>query len=217
MEDEGYQYLILIFVIFVLAFLFLNRRYSISKLYNNSIPAPWTLNHFLKSQNRQNIDSDNLYLFSEQLVRSYRFKITGRFDQAILHTDDRPVLDAIIEKKFPVHILPRVVHKEDMFQAGLYALAIMDQEVSIDSAKLVVIYCIQEKALKCVQKTKAIACLECKYSRVFVKRFAPSKIIKQLKKLDEIWYGQRKPKASPSIKKCRICPYGESICKHSKA
>jgi hypothetical protein len=128
-----------------------------------------------------------------------------------------PILDAIIERKFPVHVLPRKARLEDIFQAGLYALALMDQGVSVDSTKLVVIHCLQQNAMKCVLRKKSANCLKCPNSRVFSRQFRPSKIIEELGKLNEIWFAKRKPRASPSLVKCRVCPYGKSECKYSKA
>lgn len=214
--DSVYQFLIGILTSLIsLVILLLRHRNTISDLYNNSIPAPWSLKFFLKNYSHQTMKNTQ-YLFTEQLVTSRRYRIKGRFDQAILHSTEKPTLDMIIENKFPVHVLPNKVHSEDMFQAGLYALALMDQRISITSTKLVIIYCLQKYALECTIKSKHQNCLKCGHSRVFVNRFAPSKVIKKLRKLDEVWNSYRKPKASPNKLKCRICPYDNSRCKYSK-
>ena len=199
-----------------LLILILLRREPLSNLFGNAIHAPWSLSYFTNGKHEDKVGK-NLYIFTEQPVYSQRYRITGRFDQAILHWETRPILDAIIERKFPVHVIPKEIRSEDIFQAGLYALALMDNGISTDSTKLVVIYCLQKNAMKCVLKKKSVNCLECKSSRVFSKQFSPTTIMKKLRKLDEIWFANRKPKASPSTTKCRVCPYRNSKCKYSKA
>jgi hypothetical protein len=209
-----------LFIFILLPFLLililqLNRRENVSSLFRNSKPAPWSLDFYLKQHKHHKISKD-LYIFTEQPVFSKHNRITGRFDQAILHWNTQPILDAVIERKFPVHVLPSKARSDDLFQAGLYALALMDQGISTDSTRLVVIHCLQKKAMKCVRKKRSANCLKCRYSRVFSKPFKPSKIIQKLRILDEIWLAKRKPKASPSINKCRACPY-KTKCKYSKA
>ena len=206
----------IIFISFILVLLFLYRRDTISGLIRKSTHAPWNLDYFLKHRNRSKI-GERYYLFSEQSVFSKQHRITGRFDGAILHWDTVPILDAIIERKFPVRILPTKVREEDIFQAGLYALALMDCGISTKSTKLVVIHCLQEKALKCVQKSRGAYCFSCENSRIFSKHFNPSRVMQELSKLDEIWFTRRKPRASPSSNKCRVCPYSKTKCKYSKA
>ena len=48
-----------------------------------------------------------------------------------------------------------------------------------------------------------------------VKRFDPKKVIRSLKKMDEVWYNGRKPKPSPEQGKCRACPYSKGKCNYS--
>ena len=63
----------------------------------------------------------------------------GRFVGAVLHWEKSPILDIVIEYKFPVKHLPRQTRKEDVFQSGLYALALLDSGLSCSSTRLVTI------------------------------------------------------------------------------
>lgn len=156
------------------------------------------------------------YLFNEQLVRSSKHRIVGRFDSAVLHwVQQGPVLDQIIEFKFPTKILPDHAYSHDLFQAGLYALALEDHRVNTDKAQLVLVYCLQKTAEKCLSSSNQ-GCLMCGKGRVFVKSFDRKGVLRDLKRLDQIWFDNRRPRASPSGDKCIACPYShDHSCKYS--
>ena len=116
-----------------------------------AIPAQWILADFLKlNPSRRKLNQ--YYLFAEEHVRSLGHKFVGQVDGAVLHWDNAPILDLIIEYKFPMKQLPKKVRKEDVFQAGLYGLALLESGASCYSTKLVNIYCLQDKAKKCFQR-----------------------------------------------------------------
>jgi len=179
--------------------------------------APWDLYEFLHLEpSKQKVKE--YYRFNEESVRSHSHRFVGRFDSAILHWEEVPVLDLIIENKFPVSYLPEKVRKEDIFQAGLYALALEETGVSCRDTRLVTIYCLQDIAKRCLQGNTPKKCWDCGEGKIFSKSFNPQKIRKALKKLDEVWYKKRKPKASPTPSKCRVCPYSKNgKCNHSAA
>ena len=132
--------------------------------------APWDLHEFL-SLNPSKPKHNEYYKFSEESVRSHAHRFVGRFDGAILHWEDVPILDMIIENKFPVSYLPERVKKEDIFQAGLYALALADTGVSCRNSKLVIIYCLQDVAKRCLQGNKPRMCWECGEGKIFTQNF----------------------------------------------
>ena len=125
--------------------------------------------------------------------------------------------DAIIERKFPTRHLPDKIREEDLFQAGLYALALMESGVSCSSARLVLVYCLQSSAERCIGKNHS-DCVACRKGAVFSRRFNQKRVLRALEKLDEIWFHNRKPKATPSEWKCRGCTFGrDGSCNHSAA
>jgi len=135
-----------------------------------------------------------------------------------LRFDGVPVLEVVIERKFPSRNMPKIVKAEDMFQAGLYAMALMESGVSCSSTRLVVIYCTQEAASYCVSVGKGVNCFGCRKGRAFQQEFSPRTVLKTLKKLDEIWFKRKKPIPSPEVRKCKACPYGANgVCNHSAA
>ncbi len=184
---------------------------------NRAIDSPWDLNAFLHLESDQ-LESNQYFSFAEEAVVSMGHRYSGRFDQAVLGFDGVPILKAIIERKFPSRNMPKIVRTEDMFQAGLYALALMERGVSCSSTRLVVIYCTQRAASNCVHEGKGVNCFECKKGRVFQEEFSPKKVLKTLKRLDEVWYERRKPRPSPEVGKCKACPFGtDGVCNHSAA
>ncbi|KXH73269.1 MAG: hypothetical protein AM326_00540 [Candidatus Thorarchaeota archaeon SMTZ-45] len=175
----------------------------------------WTLTQFLNLYNKPS--SSKSFLFHEQEVFSLGHRFNGRFDTAVLHWEEAPILDAIIERKFPTRHLPEKPKDEDIFQAGLYALALMESGVSCSSARLVIVYCLQRKAKQCIGRNFN-DCAACGDGRVFSRRFSQKQVIRALAKLDEVWYKGRKPKARPDKRNCQTCPYGRSgTCNHSAA
>jgi hypothetical protein len=179
-----------------------------------AVPAPWGLTEFLKLKPRR-WNFGDYYSFTEETVRSLGQRFIGRLDNAILHWEDVPVLDLVIDYKFPVQHLPERSRSEDIFQAGLYALALYESGVSCSNTRLVNIYCIQDRARRCIDGNSPRSCWKCGDSKIHVKRFDPNKVIKTLKKMNEVWYNGRKPKSSSDPEKCRICPYSKDICNYS--
>jgi len=177
--------------------------------------APWDLHEFL-SLNPSKPKHNEYYRFSEESVRSHAHRFVGRFDGAILHWEEVPILDMIIENKFPVSYLPERVKREDIFQAGLYALALADTGVSCRNAKLVIIYCLQDVAKRCLQGNTPRMCWECGEGKIFTQNFDQHTIMKALSKLDDVWYKKRRPRANPTEANCRPCPYSkDGKCNHS--
>ena len=185
------------------------------RIINRAIDSPWDLNTFLHLKSDQP-ESNQYFSFAEEAVVSMGHRYSGRFDQAVLRLDGVPILEAVIERKFPSRNMPKIVRTEDMFQAGLYALALMESGVSCSSTRLVVMYCTQKAASNCVHEGKRVNCFECRKGRIFQEKFSPKKVLKTLKRLDEIWYMRRKPRPSPEVGKCKACPYGiDGVCNNS--
>ncbi len=211
---------LLIWVIFLCCIIVLlilqpqTRFSSIGVKIRRAIPASWSLSDFLHLKpSRWKLSQ--YYSFSEETVRSLGYRFIGRFDSAILHWEEIPVLDLIIEHKFPVKHLPEKSRPEDMFQAGLYALALFESGVSCSGTYLVNVYCLQDQAKRCMESNSIKDCWRCGERKIHVKRFDPNKVIKSLQKMDEIWYRGRKPKPSPEQEKCRVCPYSKDKCHFS--
>lgn len=172
----------------------------------NAQKAPWDLHEFL-TINPSKSKNNEYYRFSEESVRSHAHGFVGRFDSAILHWDDGSILDMIIENKFPVSYLPERAKGEDIFQAGLYALALADTGVSCRDAKLVIVYCLQEVARRCLQGNTPRMCWDCSKGKIFSQNCNLREVMKNLSKIDEVWYKKRHPRANPSEDNCRPCPY----------
>lgn len=210
--------LLAIFIGGVFAIIYMNSGgilHSTGRRIRRAQPSRWTLQEFIKLRNKPG--SESSFLFSEQSVHSMGHRFNGRFDNAILHWEDAPVLDAIIERKFPTRYIPDRARKEDFFQAELYALALMETGVSCATAKLVLVYCLQRTARNCIGNNQ-VDCMSCGDGTVYSRRFNQKRVLKALAKLDEVWYQGRKPEASPSAGKCRGCPYGRNdVCSHSAA
>ena len=120
-------------------------------------PASCNLSEFLKL-NPNRLKINQYYLFSEENIRSLGHRFVGRLDGAVLHQEGVPVLDLVIEYKFPLKHLPKQARPEDVFQAGLYALALLESGVSCSSTKIVTIYCLQDRAKRCLDKKSTMDC-----------------------------------------------------------
>ncbi len=177
-------------------------------------PAKFSLSEFLKMKLSQGMLSQ-YYYFSEENVKSLGHRYKGRLDGAILHWEETAILDLVIEYKFPNLLLPKKARSEDVFQLGLYALALQECGVSCSSTILVTIYCLQEEAKRCISKKKSRNCWQCNVGRKFTTRFKPERVIKELKRLDEVWYYGRRPKPTKDASRCRICPYSDGRCNYS--
>ena len=187
-----------------------------SRLLRNVDQSDWTLRQFL-NLNLSRPKAKERFLFSEESVVSVGYRYNGRLDGAILHWEGVPILDAIIERKFPTRSIPDKAKPEDVFQAGLYALALMEKGVSCSSTLLAIVYCLQDDARKCLDRNE-VSCLGCDNSRVFQKKFKPKPIIKQLQKFDDYWYRDGKPRPTPEPSKCNACPNGKNgTCNYSVA
>jgi len=187
-----------------------------SSVIKKSQKAPWDLVEFTQLHPSQ-WKGCEYYRFTEELVRSFAHRYNGRFDTAILHWEEVPILDILIEYKFPVNHLPTKMKEEDHFQTGLYSLALTESGISCSSTRLATVYCLQDVAKRCIQDKSKRNCWSCGNGRIFEKRFNPDTIQKHLKRLDEVWYKKRKPKATPSEAKCRPCPYSQSgDCNYSR-
>jgi hypothetical protein len=114
-----------------------------------------------------------------------------------------------------VKYLPKKAREEDVFQSGLYALALQESGLSCSSTKLVTIYCLQEKAKRCLDKKSTRNCWRCSDGQAFVTRFRPKEVERTLRRLDEVWYEGRKPRPAHEASICRICPYNEVRCNYS--
>lgn len=179
-----------------------------------AVPAPVCFSEFLTKKQKQ-WKNHTYYYFSEETVRSLGHRFIGRFDGAVIHWEDVPILDLIIEHKFPSQHIPRHKKLEDVFQAGLYALALMESGVSCSSTKLVTIYCPQDKAEICLERKSTRDCWRCSKSRSYVKKFRPNDVLRTLKRLDEVWYQGRKPKPTHDESNCRVCPYSDGRCNYA--
>jgi len=179
-----------------------------------AIPASWSLSEFVKLKpSRWKLNQ--YYSFTEENVRSLGHRYVGRLDGAILHWESAPILDLVIEYKFPMKYLPQRARDEDMFQSGLYALALQESGFSCSSTKLVTIYCLQENAKRCLEKKSTRNCWHCRNGRSYATRFKQKDVEKELRRLDEVWYEGRKPRPTQEASACRICPYSEGKCNYS--
>lgn len=185
-----------------------------ARIIRGAEPARWSLRDFLRLHSNRP-KSSSTFIFREESIRSLGHRYAGRFDFAILHWEEAPILDAIVERKFPLRYLPSKPQPQDVFQAGLYALALMEGGVSCSSTRLLLIYCLQESASRCIGRNGG-ECLTCGEKAMFVRRFRPERVLRGLRKLDEIWYKGRKPRATPTYPKCKACPYGrDGSCGYS--
>ncbi|TXT55177.1 MAG: hypothetical protein BAJATHORv1_40086 [Candidatus Thorarchaeota archaeon] len=206
-----------IFIIGTILFIFLMSGGvpgSLQSILYRSIPASMNLRSFLKTESKSR-KRQSLYLFSEEPVISMGHKFKGRFDQAVFRSGKVPRLELIIERKFPTKYLPSKIREEDMFQAGLYALAIQESGVSCSNTRLVTVYCLQDNAMTCAKKRNTTDCVKCNLGKVFTRKYKQKSVLKDLEILDEIWFHSRKPIANPD-EKCRACPYSKNgKCQYS--
>ncbi|MFW9796701.1 MAG: hypothetical protein ACFFE2_06670 [Candidatus Thorarchaeota archaeon] len=179
-----------------------------------AIPAQWEFSEFIKLKPNK-LKTNQYYSFSEETVRSLGHRYIGRFDGAVLHWETKPVLDFVIEFKFPVKQLPERARKEDVFQSGLYALALMESGVSCSSSKLVSIYCLQDKAERCLTRKSNKDCWRCRDGKMFVTKFNHKSVLEKLKQLDQVWYEGRRPRPSQDIRSCSVCPYSNGRCNYA--
>jgi hypothetical protein len=179
---------------------------SVKGKLRNALIAPWNLHEFL-TLNRSRPHYNEYYRFTEEPVMSHAHRFVGRFDGAILHWEEVPILDMIIENKFPVSYLPERAKREDIFQAGLYALALADSGVSCSYTKLVIVYCLQDDAKRCQEGNTPKKCWECNDGRIYSQNFNQREILRSLSKINQVWYKKRRPRANPSHDNCLPCPY----------
>lgn len=217
MSDLARLLLLTVFIIGIVLLLALHPRTGFATTgmkMRRAISAPWSLAEFLKLKpNRWKLNQ--YYFFSEENVRSLGHRFVGRLDGTVLHWKTVPVLDLIIEYKFPMKYLPKQARKEDVFQSGLYALALLDSGVSCSTTKLVIVYCLQDKAKNCLDRKSTKRCLQCNDGKTFVTRFKPKSVLRKLRKLDEVWYGGRKPRPVQKPSRCRVCPFSNGRCNYS--
>ncbi len=211
--DQLLNILAFVLLVGVIAFIaatksihFFGRTSNIIRKAQNS---PWSLVEFIQMQASRQKRYD-YYRFVEEPVRSFAHRYNGRFDTAILHWEEVAILDILIEYKFPTNHLPTKMKEEDYFQLGLYSLALAESGVSCSSTKLVTVYCLQDVAKRCIQNRPQKMCWSCGEGRIFEKRFSPDSVERRLKKLDEVWYQKRPPRATSSMEVCKPCPFSKN-------
>lgn len=188
--------------------------FGVSGLVASAERSEYDLGTFLKRKSTKRLNKKR-FLFSEESIVSMTHRYNGRFDSVIIHWDKGPILDAVIERKFPRSHLPDTPHQEDMFQASLYALALKEKGLSVSSTKIVTIYCLQDVAGKCF-KEKGSSCVTCSQGATFSRSFNEKRTVKAIQRLDEIWYRDRRPDPNPSKNVCRICPYSRNgVCNYA--
>jgi len=207
--------LLIVFLTALFGLLLLSKEGGGNRKLSNVQRAEIDLNTFVRTGPMHKNARRN-YLFSEENIVSMTHRYNGRFDNAVTRWDTGPILVALIERKFPRRILPDSPRREDVFQSSLYTLALKEKGFSCSSTKLVTIYCLQDEAIKCLEKRTGFDCLYCKRGRVFKTKFNEKKTLKSLARLDEIWYQRRRPKPNPSILYCRVCPFTKNQkCEYS--
>jgi len=205
-----FLFIVLVGIVLVTGFVRVGfRTITVKGKLRNAKTAPWGLHEFLNLKPSRP-KSNEYYRFNEESVRSHAHRFVGRLDSAILHWKEVPILDLVVENKFPVSYLPEKAKKEDFFQAGLYALALSESGVSCRDTKLVIIYCLQDVAKRCLFGDAPKKCWDCDEGTIFSQQFNQRKITKYLKRIDEVWYKKRRPKASPTETNCRPCPYSRN-------
>ena len=185
---------------------------TLRALVAGTYPVKWKLPDYIHG--RTDAVTHRKYIFSEKIVTNMTWRYKGRFDFAILHMEEGPVLDAIIEFKFPQNYLPYKARKEDFFQASLYALAIRDMGASTSSTTLVVTYCLQDNAQRC-GKPDVKKCVTCSKGRTFKTKFRPERTVRTLEHMEPYWFKKRRPIATPSKDTCIRCPYSDGKCQYA--
>ena len=211
MDSFTNSILLFVFLVGVLILLVLEKQdlsFIGTRRISKAIPAQMDLNAFARGGPREG-KSKSTYIFSEESAVSMTHRFNGKFDSAILRWDTGPILEALIERKFPRSYLPERARSEDIFQASLYSLALKEKGISCSSTHLIIIYCLQDKAIKCMKKQGGLDCFRCKEGKVFKSRFNEKRTLKQLAKLDEVWYQGRKTEPNPSKDNCRACPFSK--------
>jgi hypothetical protein len=209
--------MMIVFIAGVLLLLALQPRTNLATTgmkMRRAIRAPWDLSEFLKMKpNRWKVNQ--YYFFSEENVRSLGHRFVGKLDGAVLHCENTPILDLVIEYKFPLKHLPKQAKPEDVFQSGLYALALLESGISCSSTRLVTVYCLQDKAKKCLDRKSTRDCWRCSDGKTYVTRFKPKNVLRKLGRLDEVWYRGRRPRPTQEQSNCRVCPYSKNRCNYS--
>ncbi len=209
--------MLIVFIIGIVLFLALQPRTGFATTgmkMKRAMQAPWSLAEFFKLKpSRWKLNQ--YYSFSEENVRSLGHRFVGRLDGAILHWDRALILDLVIEYKFPTKHLPQQARREDVFQSGLYALALLESGASCSTTKLVTIYCLQDRAKRCFDRKTTRECWRCGDGKTYVSSFKPKSVLKKLRRLDEVWYNGRKPRPAQEPNSCRVCPYSKGRCNYS--
>ncbi len=204
--------LLLIVVLLLLALRDRSKRDTLLRDARTWVKAPTALGVFMAGM--AHVTPGQKYVFAEQRVVSETYRYVGRFDQAVLHWDKGPVVDAVIERKFPTTTLPGRARARDLFQAGLYALALVDSGARADDTRLVVVYCLQSVATRCTEGTTRRSCLTCRRGRVFQVPFDRGRVAAEVERLDRE-YRQGRLRPVPSRETCGQCPFSRGDCKHS--
>lgn len=201
--------LLFIFLAGLMGLLFTSKRSSWNGTLSNVQIPDVDLNTFAR---KGPSDKSNRrgYIFSEEHIVSMTHRYNGRIDSAILRWNTGPILDRLIERKFPRKYLPDNAKQEDMFQSSLYSMALKEKGISTSTAKLVIIYCLQDIAIACLTRESSLNCIYCRKGKVFTTRLNEKKTLKTLARLDEVWYAGRKPKPFPSNLNCRSCPFSKN-------
>ncbi|MEM2141867.1 MAG: hypothetical protein QXS20_03030 [Candidatus Thorarchaeota archaeon] len=168
-------------------------------------------------QHGQETELGRYLSFHEQPVQSIVNRIAGIPDSVYMHIKDRPVVDIVVERKYPSRSLPRKAYPEDVFQASLYALALSDNGMDCRQTRLALIYCLQDRARRCMSGERNL-CIGCRYGRVFISSFNRERTLSDLLRLDEIWFRMRTPRPSSRKDTCARCPYSDRrVCPYSRA
>ncbi|RDE16844.1 MAG: hypothetical protein C4K47_00875 [Candidatus Thorarchaeota archaeon] len=190
---------------------------SCTRILRESAIVQERIDDFLRNGAREGC-TDKHYLLREQMVYCPSHSFKGRFDQAIFRFDETPTLELLIERKFPTRHLLKKGRPEDFFQAALYSLALASKGVNCEPTLLLIIYCKQRDASDCARRLIPSECAACRKGRTFSRRYNPREVLKALRRLDEIWYEGRSPRASPAADKCAGCPHGKAgHCEYSAA
>ena len=201
--------MLLIFITAVLAFVYLSGgKLRLGGIHSvlNAKKASGNLTSFLEPGGKDGHRIGN-QLYTEENVVSMTYRFSGRLDAAIVAWNTGPILEAIVERKFPSKHLPMKAYPEDVFQGSLYALALKEKGFSVSSTRIITVYCIQDEAENCMEKRAGLYCLTCGKGRLFVSKLRERTVIKTIGKLDEIWYRGRNPEPRPSVSSCRRCPF----------
>ncbi len=209
MEVTPNTLMLIMFIVAVLAFVYLfGGNLRVGGIYSvfNAKRASGDLTSFLQvaGKDGHRIRSQ---LFAEESVVSMTYRFNGRVDAAIVAWSSGPILEAIVERKFPHKHLPTKAYPEDVFQGSLYALALKEKGFSVSSTHIVTIYCIQDTAESCLKKETGLYCLKCGKGKVFISKLRERSVVKSISRLDEVWYRGRDPEPNPSVSSCRRCPY----------